>query len=250
MTSDGRPPGGRAPDPGVRPLPPSAAPPVSLAGTRRGRRAYRRRRRRRRLARVTAAVVVVAGVAAAAVALVGKVNRSAGDSGSAPSGLAVPSTPPPALLGRPANLAALGQNSSWSSLASQVARGSTASFASVYGPYPPQQIPTHGTFLVVAGEVRGGNHDIAGLLRQEVGGVRSSFVHQPGAKVTVGSRQPSVAGGQVQCASADLPRAIVGECLWLDPQALVQVVTFTDDFHTVEGMTTRVVEHLQAGGTP
>jgi hypothetical protein len=163
--------------------------------------------------------------------------------------LTIPSRPPPSLLGQPANPGALSQNSDWSSLASQVARGSTVSFASVYGPYPVRQLPTTDTFLVVAGEPNGGNRNIPNLMRREMTGVRSSFSGQAGSRVAVGPLRQSVEGGQMQCVSAVVSPAIVGECLWLSPSALVQVVTFTNSLPTVSGMTERIVEELAEGKT-
>jgi hypothetical protein len=220
------------------PFPPVDAPPaggyaIDAAG--------QPRRPSRSIVLITIAVVVAVALA------VSLSLQGPSQTGSGRNTITVPSTPPAALLGQHANGGALQQNSEWSTLASQVASTSTVSFASVYGPYPPANLPTTDTFLVVAGEPNGGNTDIPSLMHQEMSGVRSSLNGQPGAKVTIGPLQHSVLGGQMQCVSAVVFPAVVGECLWLNPQALVQVVTFNANLGTVGGMTEQVVNELHGG---
>ncbi len=190
-----------------------------------------------------AGILVAAVVAVVAVGAVVAVWTT----GNGSDTLEIPSSAPATLLGQGAAPHSLAQNPDWSSAASEIAQSSTASFASIYGSYPPPRTPTTATFLVVAGQVRGGNQDIPSLMHQEVSGVTSSFSGRRDAEVEVGRLHASVLGGQTQCVSAREGRTIVGECLWLNAQSLVQLVTFTDHLPTVDAMTTRIVDELHAG---
>jgi hypothetical protein len=156
----------------------------------------------------------------------------------------ITSTPPISLGGQQLSPQALGENAPWSSTAAQIAKDSTVSFGGVYGAYPPQQLPTVQTFMVIAAEPTGGVGDIPNAMSQAMNGIQSVTTKYPGAQITRLPAAPSVLDGQIECVSVTLPNGDVGECVWMNESDFVELVTFSGDLQTVSGLTQQVITEL------
>jgi hypothetical protein len=162
----------------------------------------------------------------------------------------ITSAPPMSLGGQLLSPQALGENAPWSSSAAQIAKSSTVSFGGVYGAYPPQQLPTVQTFMVIAAEPTGGIGDIPDAMSQAMNGIQGVISKYPGAQITNLPIRPSVLDGQIECNSLTLSNGDVGECVWMNESDVVELVTFSGDLHTVSGLTEQVITELHDRSVP
>lgn len=207
---------------------------------------------RARPAVIAITVVVVLALLSIAAPAVGHVVRELSkDTASVPSADQIPvtSTPPTSLAGQELNTQGLDENADWSALVSQVEKASTVSFGAVYGPYPPTELPTTQTFMVVAAEPTGGIGDIPNEVSTQVSGVKTAMGNYPGAQFATLSARPSVFDGQIECVSVTITNGVVGLCLWMNAVDLVELVTFSGDLIAVSSMSTQVITELQDHST-
>jgi len=166
-------------------------------------------------------------------------------SGAVSGGLAIPNVPPASLDGLPANPQGLGRNSEWQTYATHLATGSSTSFASVYGIYPPVADPTIQTFFVFAAQPYGGPGNVDEGATALINKFRSAASQTPGASVTYLSPRPSTAGGQIYCIGVSVPTGVQGECDWASNSSVVDVFTFSNQLPVIRGLTEKIVSELQ-----
>ena len=188
-------------------------------------------------------------IAFAVLLVVGAVIAFGHSRGTRPGDLSVSDAAPTTLVGLPANSRGIAQNSEWQTFATHVAAGSSSSFASVYGAYPPVTDPTTQTFFVVAAQPFGGTGDVDPLAAALIGKFRSEASQDPGAGVTYMSPRSSVEGGQIFCIGVSMPTGVQGECDWASGSSAVDVFTFSNDLPAVRRLTETIVSELKARPT-